>query len=70
MTRIEKRESQVAALSDDELRAFGEWFDHMRDRLWDLQIAADCVAGKHDAPAAAVVAEFTAGHATPPKRIR
>lgn len=68
MTKIEILEKQVAALDADELRAFGEWFDEMREGLWDRQIEADSAAGKHDALAATVLADFCAGKATPLKR--
>ncbi|MBK8457338.1 MAG: hypothetical protein IPL47_09725 [Phyllobacteriaceae bacterium] len=70
MTKIEKLEMQVAALDAEELRAFGEWFDELRASMWDRQIEADSIAGKHDALAARVLAEFDAGMAAPLNRKR
>ena len=61
MTKIEKLERDVRALSDRELARFREWFARFDAAGWDKQMEEDVRAGKLDAIADAAVADHRAG---------
>ncbi len=61
MTKIEKLEHEVRALSPQELTKFREWFAAFDAAEWDRQFEADVNAGKLDAVADAALADHRAG---------
>jgi hypothetical protein len=61
MTRIEKIEQEIRALTSEEMSALRAWFLAYDGELWDGQIEADAAAGKLDAPAEAALAEHRLG---------
>jgi hypothetical protein len=65
MTRLEKLESDVAALSAEELAKFRRWFDVFAADQWDAAIETDVRSGALDALGDAALAEFAAGRTRP-----
>ena len=63
MTRLEKIEESVAALSDAELKRFAAWFDELRWERWDRRLEADVEAGRLDKLAEEALADLDAGRA-------
>ena len=61
MTKIEKLERDVRALSLKELARFREWFAEFDAAAWDRQLDEDVRAGKLDATADAALADHRAG---------
>lgn len=48
MSRVEKIETQIEELSQEELRAFREWFASFDAQVWDQQFEANVQAGRFD----------------------
>ena len=65
MTRLKKLETDVAALSADELADFRRWFDVFAADQWDAAIEADARAGALDTLADVALADFAAGQTRP-----
>lgn len=65
MTKLEKIQETVEALSDKELRALGEWLDELRAQRWDRQIEEDAKAGRLDKLAEQALADLDAGRIRP-----
>lgn len=65
MTKLEKIQESVEALSDKELRRLGAWLDELRAQRWDRQIEEDAKAGKLDSFFAEARAEIAAGKTRP-----
>jgi hypothetical protein len=65
MTKLEKIEQDIAALSKADLRKLSDWLDEYKADLWDQQIEADAKAGKLDKLAAQALAEHKAGLTKP-----
>lgn len=65
MTKLEKIEKSVAALSDEELKSFAEWFDELRWQRWDRQLEEDKRTGRLDDLVAEARAAVAAGKTTP-----
>jgi hypothetical protein len=65
MTKLEKIEKDVSALSKEDLKKFSAWFDEFRSNLWDAQIEADVEAGKLDRLIAKAKAQAAAGRVRP-----
>jgi len=61
MTKIEKLERDVRALTAKELSSFREWFAEFDAAAWDRQLEEDVKAGKLDAMADAALADHRAG---------
>jgi hypothetical protein len=61
MTRLEKLERQIAALSAEERALFREWYEQYDAAEWDRQLEADAAAGKLDHLADAALADHRAG---------
>lgn len=61
MTKLEKIESEISSLSDEDFRKLADWIASRRDDLWDRQIEADTAAGKLDALAADALAAHRGG---------
>ena len=64
MTKLEKIEQDVAALTNEEIRQFADWFIEFQEELWDRQIARDAAEGRLDKLAEAAVAHHRAGRTT------
>jgi hypothetical protein len=65
MTKLQKIEREIEALSYEELKSLGRWFDELRAQAWDDQIERDAKAGKFDKFAEAALAEHRAGKTRP-----
>lgn len=65
MTRVEKIEEDIRALTPDERSALRAWFQGYESELWDEQIEADAKAGKLDRLAERAVAEHMKGTSKP-----
>jgi hypothetical protein len=65
MSKLEKIQESVRALSDTELRALAEWMDELRAQRWDRQIEQDAKAGRLDNFFAEARAEIAAGKLRP-----
>jgi hypothetical protein len=65
MTKLQKIEQDVSALTKEDLQKFSAWFDEFRSDLWDAQIAADVEAGKLDGLIARAKEQAAAGKVRP-----
>jgi len=65
MTKVELIEREVAALSPEELAAFGEWFAVFEAKAWDRQFEADVLAGRLDAAGEAALEADRRGETKP-----
>jgi hypothetical protein len=65
MTKLEKLERQIKALTPDEVRRLGAFVDELRAELWDAQMEADVKAGKLDELAEQALADHAAGRTRP-----
>ena len=61
MSKIERIEQDVQALTSDEVAAFRKWFQEFDAAAWDRQIEEDIRAGKLDALADAALKDNAAG---------
>jgi hypothetical protein len=64
MSRVEKIETQIEELSQDELRTFREWFANFDAQLWDQQFEADVKAGRLDCFGERALRDYVAGRST------
>jgi hypothetical protein len=64
MSRVESIQKEVAALSDEELAAFRDWFAEFDAAAWDRQIADDANLGKLDALANEALHDLKSGKST------
>lgn len=65
MSKVEKLEQQVQALSPEELTQFRAWFQEFDWAVWDAQVAADSQKGKLDALADKALREHAGRKTTP-----
>ena len=65
MSKIEKIEQDVQALSPEELAQFRAWFLEYDWAVWDRQIEHDAEAGRLDDLAAKALRDHDAGKSTP-----
>ena len=65
MSKIEKIEQQIQALSPEELAQFRAWFLEYDWAIWDRQIERDAEAGRLDDLATRALRDHTAGKTTP-----
>ena len=61
MSRVEHIESQIRALSPEEMAALREWLAEFDAETWDRQFEADVNAGKLNALAERAVRDHLAG---------
>jgi hypothetical protein len=62
---LQEIESQVAALSKQDLAAFCKWLDEFQADAWDKQIENDSSAGRLDKWIEEVRAQHAAGNSSP-----
>ena len=65
MTKLERIERDVEALTREELARFRDWFAEYDAAVWDAQIEADAKAGRLDKLAAEALADHRAGRTRP-----
>ncbi len=65
MTRLEKIEQEIAALSDGDRRKLAQWFADFQADIWDRQIERDIDAGRLDSVIEAANAEIAQGKVRP-----
>ncbi|MGI8843014.1 MAG: hypothetical protein ACR2HZ_04900 [Gemmatimonadaceae bacterium] len=65
MTKIEKLEHEIAALSTDELSEFRLWFMEFDAQAWDEQFERDAQSGALDALAEDALADHRTGRSRP-----
>ena len=65
MTKLQKIELEIEALSYEELTSFGRWFDELRAQAWDDQIERDARSGKLDKLFARAKSDIAAGRVKP-----
>jgi hypothetical protein len=65
MTKLEKIERAIAALSREEQAKLEAWWARFRDEQWDRQIADDYDTGRLDDLIAEARAEIAAGKTRP-----
>ena len=65
MSKIEKIEQQIQALSPEELAQFRAWFLEYDWAIWDRQIESDAEAGRLDDLATRALRDRAAGKTTP-----
>jgi len=65
MTKIEQLETEIKALSREELFSLRDWFQSLLSDEWDKQIEADVIAGKLDFLAREALTEHKAGRTKP-----
>jgi hypothetical protein len=65
MTKLQKIEREIEALSYEELKSLGRWFDELRAQAWDDQIERDAKSGKLDKLIARANADIAAGRVKP-----
>jgi hypothetical protein len=64
MSKVEKLEQQVQALSPEELAQFRRWFLEFDWAVWDAQLERDARAGKLDSAAEKALSEHAARKTT------
>lgn len=65
MTKVEKIERDVAALTPEELARFRGWFAAFDADAWDVQFEEDAAAGRLDGLAEKALANHRAGRTRP-----
>lgn len=65
MTKIEKLEHEIAALSTHELSEFRRWFMEFDAEAWDEQFERDAQSGVLDALAEQALADHRSGRSRP-----
>jgi hypothetical protein len=65
MSKIERIEQDIQALSPEELAQFRAWFLEYDWAIWDRQIERDAEAGRLDDLAARALRDHAAGKTTP-----
>lgn len=65
MTKVEKLERDLAALSEAELAGFSRWYAEFDAAVWDRRLAADVAGGAPDRFADGALAEHRAGQSRP-----
>jgi hypothetical protein len=65
MSKVEKLERQIEALSPEELAQFRAWFTEFDWAAWDAQLQRDAQAGRLDALAEKALADHAAGKTKP-----
>lgn len=65
MTKVERLEREIEALSAEERANFRAWFEAFDAAEWDRQFESDASAGRLDRLAEAALAEYKAGRARP-----
>jgi hypothetical protein len=65
MSKVERIEQEVQALSPEELAQFRAWFLEHDWAIWDRQIERDAAAGRLDDLAAKALRDHEAGKSTP-----
>ena len=65
MSKIERIEQEIQALSPEELAQFRAWFLEYDWANWDRQIERDAEAGRLDDLAARALRDHAAGKTTP-----
>ncbi|MDZ4861420.1 MAG: hypothetical protein SGI88_20805 [Candidatus Hydrogenedentes bacterium] len=65
MPTLQEIQSQVTALSQEDLAAFRAWFDEFEADAWNRRIEADARAGKLDGPIERAKRDDAAGKSTP-----
>ena len=65
MSKVERIEQEVQALSPEELAQFRAWFLEYDWAIWDRQIERDAAAGRLDDLAAKALRDHEAGKSTP-----
>lgn len=61
MSKLKQIEKSIETLSDEEMKAFGAWFDNLRWQRWDSQIEQDAASGKLDRLANEALVELRSG---------
>ena len=64
MSIVETIEGQIERLSDEELKAFREWFVAFDADAWDRQLESDVRSGKLNKLAERALRDYKAGNAT------
>jgi hypothetical protein len=65
MSRIEKIEEEIRALSPEELTRLRKWFRELDAEAWDREIEADARSGKLDALAEEALRAHRSGESSP-----
>lgn len=65
MPSLQRIESQIAALPEQELRQFRSWYDEFDAQRWDRTLATDISNGKLDSLAAEAIAQYGTGQCKP-----
>lgn len=65
MTKIEKLERELAALSESELAEFRRWYAEFDTAVWDRQLDADARSGALDQLADEALGDHRAGRSWP-----
>jgi hypothetical protein len=65
MSKLDKLEKDIKALSPEEFAQFRAWFLEHDWAMWDRQIARDAAAGRLDEVAAKALRDHAAGKTTP-----
>jgi len=61
---LEETIKRVESFSEEELRAFREWFEEFDARIWDEKLERDVRAGKLDDLATRAMEDFKKGKCT------
>jgi hypothetical protein len=64
VSRIEKIEAEIQAMSPEERADFRAWFAEFDSNEWDRQLESDLRSGKLDAFADSAIRDHDAGHTT------
>ncbi|RLD96521.1 MAG: hypothetical protein DRI93_00675 [Aquificota bacterium] len=64
MNLLEETIKRVESFSEEELRAFREWFEEFDARIWDEKLERDVRAGKLDDLVTRAMEDFKKGKCT------
>jgi hypothetical protein len=62
---LQHLQENVAHLSEEELKAFSQWFEEFMADQWDKEIERDVAAGRFDEIGKRVQEDYRAGLCTP-----
>jgi hypothetical protein len=65
MTKLEKIQTEISELPEDEVAKLRAWLDEVAEQQWDAQIERDAAAGKLDDLMAEALANHNAGRRRP-----
>lgn len=64
MNTLQEIKEAIWRLTDDDIRARGEWLDELEEVIWDAKIERDAASGKRDQLVQEAREDYRAGRCT------